>query len=485
MENEPASDIARHWIDGAWVSSDKISESLNPSTGGVLGRYADGGAWEAQAAITAARRAFDNTSWASDRQARAAALSELAQRLEERSERVAHSLAQELGKVLNQARMEAALSPFTLRHNAGTAMAQTGSTAELAPGLQATTWREAIGVAGIIVPWNAPIALLVRALAPALAAGCTVVVKMPGQTALTNAIFSEAVAATKSLPPGVVNIFTESGNEGAPLLVSSPDVDAINYTGSTKVGRVIAAQGAETLKRLSLELGGKTPLVVFEDADIDIVAPQVVQALVQFNGEFCISGSRVLVQESVAGAYRKRLTTLLSAVRIGPADSETSQLGPLVDMAAVERVKHFIAEARTYATVLVEGGRPTEPELANGAFLKPYMLEVRDTNVPLVQQEIFAPVLSFETFSDEADAIAKANATEYGLAAAVFTKDIDRAALVVRRLKAGTVWTNAWGILSDTVEEGGFKSSGIGRARGARAVEEFQEIKTHFLVYKV
>lgn len=475
-------DIARHWIDGTWVGSEHQSASINPSNGEILGQFANGGAKEARAAIAAARRAFDSGTWASDRSARAAALFELAQRIEERGDRLAVSLAREMGKVVTQARWETFASAQTVRHNAGAALAQTGGAAEQAPGVFATTWREPIGVAGIIVPWNAPIALLTRGLAPALAAGCTVVVKMPGQTALTNAIFAEAVAATKSLPKGVVNMFTESGNEGAPLLVASVDVDVINYTGSTKVGRVIGAQASDTLKRTSLELGGKTPLLVFDDAEIDVVAPQVVRALTQFNGQFCMTGSRVLVQQSVADAYRKRLTALLERVVLGPADQETSEMGPLVDHAAVGRLEHIVEAASKLAKVLVRGGRPADPALAKGAFFRPAMLEPETLDAPLVQDELFGPVLCFEPFTDEDDAVRRANATIYGLAAAVFTKDVDRAARVVRRLKAGTVWTNGWGVLSDAVEEGGFKGSGIGRMRGTRAMEEFQEIKTHFLV---
>jgi acyl-CoA reductase-like NAD-dependent aldehyde dehydrogenase len=476
--------IARHWIDGAWVASDSVSSSTNPSNGEVLGRFADGGAQEARAAIAAARRAFDTGTWASDRNARAAALYELAQRIEERASRLAVSLAREMGKVITQARWEASASAQTIRYNAGTALSQTGSAAEQAPGILASTWREPLGVAGIIVPWNAPIALLVRGLGPALAAGCTVVVKMPGQTALTNAIFAEAVAATGSLPRGIVNMFTESGNDGAPLMVASVDVDVINYTGSTKVGRAIGAQASETLKRTSLELGGKTPLIVFDDADVGVVATQVVRALTQFNGQFCMTGSRVLVQRTVAEAYRKRLAELLENVVLGPADQEASEMGPLVDHAAVDRVEGIVKAATKYAKVLVRGGRPADAALAKGAFYRPAMLESEALDVPLVQDEIFGPVLSFEPFADEDDAVKRANATIYGLAAAVFTKDVDRAARVVRRLKAGTVWTNGWGVLSDAVEEGGFKSSGVGRMRGARAMEEFQEVKTHFLVHR-
>ncbi len=482
MSDTRTEGIARHWIDGQWVSSSRVRSSTNPSDGEVIGRFADGGADEARAAIAAARQAFDTGTWASDRNARAAALYELAQRIDERAEPVARSLAREAGKVITQARWESSLSALTTRYNAGTALSQTGSAAEQAPGIFASTWREPIGVAGIIVPWNAPIALLVRSLGPALAAGCTAVVKMPGQTALTNALLAEAIAATRSLPKGVVNIFTESGNEGAPLLVASPDVDVISYTGSTKVGRLIAAQAAATLKRISLELGGKTPLIVFEDADIDMVAPLVARALTQFNGQFCMTGSRVLVQRRVADAYRKRLGLLLQKVVLGPADQETSEMGPLIDRAAVDRVDGIVEAASQYAKVLVRGGRPTDAALARGAFYLPAMLETEAVDVPLVQEEIFGPVLSFETFEDEDEAVSRANATVFGLAAAVFTRDIARAARVVRRVKAGTVWTNGWAVLSDAVEEGGFKGSGIGRLRGARAMEEFQELKTHFLV---
>ena len=391
-------------------------------------------------------------------------------------------LSREMGKTLRDATWEATVSPTTLRYNAGTALSQTGTSAEIAPGVFAHTLREPIGVAGIIVPWNSPLALLIRALAPALAAGCTTVVKLPGQTALTNALIMEAVAATKSLPAGVVNIFTEAGNGGAPLLVESPDVDVINYTGSTNVGRQVAERGAQTLKRMCLELGGKTPLVVFEDADIDVVAPLVVTALTKFNGEFCMTGSRVLVQRSVAGVWRERIASLLEKVVVGRADDMNTEMGPLVDQANVARIDRFVEDAKRYARIIVRGGPIVDGPLAPGAFYRPAMLEAEALDVPLIQEEIFGPVLSFETFGTEEEAIERANATIFGLAAGLFTKDVDRAQRVARAIKAGTVWTNTWGILSDAFEEGGFKHSGIGRSRGLRAVEEFQEVKTHIRV---
>jgi acyl-CoA reductase-like NAD-dependent aldehyde dehydrogenase len=282
------------------------------------------------------------------------------------------------------------------------------------------------------------------------------------------------------LPKGVVNIFTEAGNEGAPFMVESPDVDVINYTGSTKVGRLVAAQGANTLKRMCLELGGKTPLVVFEDADIETVAPIVVKAITQFNGQFCMTGSRVLVQRSVADAWRKRIASLLESTVVGRADDLNTEMGPVIDRANVARIDRIVEDAKRYARVVVRGGPIVDGPLAAGAFYRPSMLETESLDVPLVQEEIFGPVLSFETFATENEAIARANATIYGLAAAIFTKDLDRAQRVTRAIKAGTVWTNTWGVgaLNDAFEEGGYKHSGIGRARGARAMEEFQEVKT-------
>ena len=474
----------KHWINGEWVYSATVAKSVNPSTGEVLGQYSAGGRIEAAAAISAARRAFDAGAWSHDPQLRSRALLELADRLAERSEAIALMLSREMGKTLGDATLEAAWSPSTLRYNAGTALSQTGTSSEIAPGVFATAMREPIGVAGIIVPWNSPLALLLRALGPALAAGCTTVVKLPGQTALTNSLIMQAVEATKSLPRGVVNIFTESGNEGAPLLVESPDVDVVNYTGSTKVGRQVAEKGAQTLKRICLELGGKTPLIVFEDADIEAFAPLVVTALTKFNGEFCMTGSRVLVQRSVADAWRERSASLLEKVMVGRADDPNSQMGPLIDRANVERVDRLVEDAKRYARIIVRGGPIVDGPLAAGAFYRPAMLETEALDVPLVQEEIFGPVLSFETFATEEEAITRANATVFGLAAALFTKDLDRAHRVARAIKAGTVWTNTWATLSDAFEEGGYKFSGIGRARGLRAMEEFQEVKTQFLAVR-
>ncbi|MEU2830618.1 aldehyde dehydrogenase family protein [Streptomyces lavendulae] len=461
---------ARNFIDGQWVDSAKKTESLNPSTGTVLGTFADAGAEEATAAIAAARRAFDTTGWSRDRNLRAKALFEMADRLAERRDEFVTMLARENGKILEEAAFEIDLTIPKLRYYAALALSDHGSSAEVRPGLYSMTLREGAGVAAVIAPWNSPVVLAVRSFAPALAAGCTVVMKLPGQTGLVNGLVSELVAQTESLPAGVMNVFTESGNDGAPLLISSPDVDVISYTGSTMVGRLIAANAAPTLKALSLELGGKSPMIVFDDADLDVAVPVLTKAVTTFTGQFCMTGSRILVQSGIADEFRRRMVASLQAVKVGPGDDPTSEMGPLIDERNARRVEAVVADAAAYATVLVQGRR-------DGAFLSPSLVEVTDLNAPIVQQEVFGPVATFEVFDTEAEAVSRANATEFGLAASIWTRDVDRPLRVGREIEAGTVWTNTWAIVHDMFEEGGFKQSGVGRLNGIRGLEEFQETK--------
>ncbi|MCY0939783.1 aldehyde dehydrogenase family protein [Streptomyces antarcticus] len=461
---------ARNFIDGQWVDSAKKTESLNPSTGKVLGTFADAGAEEATAAIAAARRAFDTTDWARDRNLRARALFEMADHLEARRDEFVSLLARENGKILGEAAFEIDLTVPKLRYYAALALSDHGSSGEVRPGLYSMTLREGAGVAAVIAPWNSPVVLAVRSFAPALAAGCTVAMKLPGQTGLVNGLLSELIAQTKNLPAGVMNVFTESGNDGAPLLITSPDVDVISYTGSTVVGRLIAANAAPTLKALSLELGGKSPMIVFDDADLDLAVPVLTKAITTFTGQFCMTGSRILVQSGVADEFRLRMTASLKAVKVGPGDDPASEMGPLIDERNARRVEGVVADAAAYAKLLVQGKR-------DGAFLHPSLIEVQDVDSPIVQQEVFGPVATFEVFETEAEAVARANATEFGLAASLWTRDVDRPLRVGREIQAGTVWTNTWAIVHDMFEEGGFKQSGMGRLNGMRGLEEFQETK--------
>ncbi|QHK18556.1 aldehyde dehydrogenase family protein [Pseudarthrobacter psychrotolerans] len=467
---------ALHFIDGGLVGSEREGESLSPATGEVLGTFADADGAEGQHAIDAALKAFHATPWSTDRHLRHKVLNQMADAFEARMEEFVQLLARENGKILNEARFELALTIPKLRYYAALALTEDGRAAEVTPGLHLRSIPEAAGVAGVIVPWNSPVVLSVRSFAPALAAGCTVVMKLPAQTALVNGLIHEVLASVPELPAGVINSVTESGSDVAMLLVSSPDVDVISYTGSTKVGRQIMAAAASRLKRVSLELGGKTPMIVFADADLDAVVPTLTAAVTTFAGQFCMTGSRILVEAPVADELRRRMRGSLAAVKVGPGDDPESQIGPMIDAANARRVDEAVEAATSYSTVLVRGGRPHGQD---SAFYAPSLLEVDRVDVPIVQEEVFGPVATFEIFETEEEAIAKANATEYGLAASIWTRDIDRPLRVGRRLKAGTVWTNTWAVVADQFEEGGFKQSGLGRLNGTGGLAEFQEVKTY------
>ncbi|MET0493307.1 MAG: aldehyde dehydrogenase family protein [Actinoplanes sp.] len=470
---------ALHWIGGRWSGSGSVDESRNPSNGEVLGRYDVGGVEQAQAGIEAARSVFDGTDWSVTPEVRSRALIEIAERLEARQDEVALMLALENGKRLLETTWEVGAAVTMLRHSAASALVHSGGRASTnTSGMLIDSEPEPRGVAAVISPWNSPVYLTIRAIGPALAAGCTVVAKLPAQTALTNNLLAQVIAEAQSLPAGAVNLFTESHRDGAVHLVESGDVDVVAYTGSTGVGRSIAAACAAALKPAVLELGGKTPLVVFEDADLDVAVPTIVMALTLMNGQFCCTGSRVLVHRGVAQEVRDRLTRAFEAVRVGPADDPASELGPVVDRGSVERIEQIVVDATSYAKVLVRGGPITDGPLSNGAFFRPALLEVDQPDVPIVQQEVFGPVQVLEVFDDEHDAVRRANATEYGLAAAVFTRDRARARRVGRAIQAGGMWLNTWGRLTDEFETAGWKQSGLGLV-GPHGLEAFQKIKVY------
>jgi betaine-aldehyde dehydrogenase len=465
-----------HLIDGKRTDASSSGTSLDPATGQPIGTFADASRADGERAIAAARTAFDTTAWSRDRGLRARVLNRLADRIEERSAELIELIALENGKIKPEAAFEVGLTPAKLRYAAALALTDTGRAAETAPGSYSRVLKEAIGVAGVIVPWNSPLFLAARSLGPALAAGCTVVLKMPAQAALVADLLADIAADLDDVPPGVLNVVVERGSAIAELLVASPEVDAVSFTGSTPTGRAIIKASAATVKRLVLELGGKTPVIVLDDADLDAAVPVITAGVTVFAGQFCMTGSRILAQRGIASELRARLSAALEAVRVGPSSDPASQMGPLIDRASAERVERVVTEAAGYAQVLVRGGLVAD-QPPNAAFFRPSLLEVDSVDHPVVQDEIFGPVATFEVFGTDAEAVALANATAFGLAAGVWTRDVDRAQRVAREVKAGTVWTNNWALVADQFEEGGYKSSGLGRLNGIRGLEEFQEFK--------
>ena len=472
-----ATRLARHWIDGQWRDSADHRDSINPASGEKIGTYALGKEAEVADAVAAAVRVFRDTDWKTNRELRARVLNEMADRFEARAAELAEAIAAENGKILPEAMFEVALAVPGLRYGATLVSADYGRAAEWEAGRMSLLLREAVGVAGISVPWNSPVALLIHSLAPALAAGCTTVVKMPEQTAQVNGLVSEVMSEVKSLPPGVINMVTGK-REVLSYLVESSDVPTISFTGSTRTGRAISEAGASRLKRFNLELGGKTPLIVFDDADLDVALPKIEKALTVFAGQFCMTGSRLLVQAGIADELRKRLGERLAKVRVGPASDPESEMGPLIDRANVERVNAIVEEAiATGAKVIVRGGPIIDGPLAKGAFYRPTLLEVADARMPILQQEVFGPVQTMQVFDTEADAIALANDSEYGLAASIWSRDVDRPLRIAREIQAGTVWINDWVVMRDEFEEGGYKQSGRGRLRGLASLDDFVECK--------
>ena len=470
---------ARHWIGGEWIDSETHLDSFDPATGQKIGTYADASEGDAIHAIEAARRAFLESPWRGDRRLRAKAINEMADVFEAATDELIEILSLENGKVKPEARFEVEMVPGKLRFYAALALTDYGRAMETAPGRYTQVLREPMGVAGILAPWNSPIVLFIRSLAPALAAGCAVVGKLPGLTAQTNTAMYVLFAKVTSMPVGVLNVFTEAQSAGARAVVAHPDVPTISLTGSSRTGQQIMANGAPNMKRFGGELGGKTPMVIFDDADLDKALPTVEKALTTFAGQFCMTGSRLLVHRPILDEVRRRLAAQLEAVRVGPAADAQSAMGPMIDKTNVERVDKLVEEAIGQgAKAIVRGGPVRDGAQADGAFYRPTLLEINDHSLAIAQDEVFGPVLVMQAFDDEAEAVRLANDSIYGLAASIWSTDVDRPVRVARQIEAGTVWINNWAVVYDESEEGGYKQSGIGRLNGVAAIEDFVQYRT-------
>ncbi|WP_295853010.1 aldehyde dehydrogenase family protein [uncultured Xylophilus sp.] len=467
------------YIDGVWTPSagGTVVPSHDPATGEALGHFVDAGVEDFQAAVAAAHGAFQTPLWAQNPRLRQQVLNRWADRLESKSEELAQLLTRENGKVLAQSRGEMAGAISEIRYYAGLARHIPGHALEVEPGVFSTMLKEPAGVVGIIVPWNAPVVLLIRSLAPALAAGCTCVVKPAPQTALISAAVLQELFAVEGMPAGVANFVTETGHAGAHYLSTSPLVDVISFTGSTLTGQRIMAAAAPTMKKLSLELGGKSCCIVFEDADVAAVAPQLAAAATVISGQQCTAARRILVHASRYEAMKNAMRDALGALRIGPGLVQGHHMGPLIDSGTTDAVQARIAQAMDLADEVVLQGRRLDGAWAGGCFVSPILVAHRDTSAFFVQEEIFGPFVVIESFESEAEAVQRANHTEFGLSASVWTDNGARAWRMARALRNGTVWINDHNRLFAEAETGGYRRSGLGRLHGVDALFDFTEIK--------
>ena len=471
-----------HWIDGAYHETvdDRWIASLDPYEGVPWAEVPRGGAEDADRAVIAARRAMRTGPWATlSATARGKILRAIGDQLLESLEDLAICEVRDNGKLLTEMRGQLRHAAEVWYYYAGLADKIEGSVAPVEKSeMLAMTFHEPVGVVLALTAWNAPLNFLSLKCAPALAAGCAVVVK-PSEFSSVSSLEFAALTKTAGLPDGVLNVVTGFGPEiGAPL-VEHPDIAHISFTGSNVTGTNVYAAAAKHMKRVHMELGGKSPNVVFDDCDPALALAGVVSGVFGAAGQMCTAGSRLLVQNSIRTAFTERVVEAARSVRVGaPMDPET-QMGPISTAPQYEKVLRYIDEARREGARCILGGGPaTGKGLSGGQFVQPTIFAEVDSAMQIAQEEVFGPVLSIIGFEDEADAIRIANDVAYGLAAGIWTRDIGRMVRVARALEVGTVWGNTYRTYSYTLPFGGRKRSGLGRENGIEAIHEFLETKS-------
>lgn len=470
----------QNYIGGEWrdARSGALLEIRDPGNGELVYRAPNSPVEDARDAIAAAKHAAETTNWADNPEQRSTALFKLAQALKDSVDWLAPLLTREGGKPLSVSRAEVLRGADAIQYYAGLARAVYGRSTMLAPDSLAILLREPVGVVAIIVPWNMALSLLTRSLAPALAAGNAVVIKPSSATPGATAEFVKMIDDIPEFPKGIVNYVVGPGSTTGAELVRNPDVDMVAFTGDTSTGKEIMRMAADTLKKVGLELGGKSPNIVFADADFDRAVRGALNGASMFHaGQVCIAGSRVLVEERIHDQFVEKLTELTRRLRVGHGLQEGVQTGPVISEGQLNRIMEYIEEGKREGQLLVGGRRLTEGELSKGYFIAPTVFDRVPVEAKIAQDEIFGPVLSVLTFRDEEEAVEIANATVYGLAAAVWTKDISRAVRVAKRVKSGMVWVNTYGKLFPAGEMGGYKQSGIGRQYGLEGLWEYTEMK--------
>ncbi len=470
-------------IDGQWVDTAKKLDTINPATGEVLTQISAASSQDVDHAVAAARRAFEdrNGPWRKlSASERGRLIWKLADLLENNIDEFAELETLDNGKPIFESRyVDMPMVIDVLRYFAGWATKIHGETVNTFETAFTYTLREPVGVVGMIVPWNFPLLLASWKLGPALACGNTIVWKPASQTSLTTLRFGE-LAVEAGVPAGVLNIVTGPGEVGR-AMVKHPGIDKIAFTGSTEVGKEIMRSGADTLKRITLELGGKSPNIVFADADIDNAVKGAITGIFYGKGEVCNAGSRLFVETKVQDEFLEKLAARASKMRpADPLDPKT-RMGAIVSQEQMNSVLGYIEAGKKEGAKLVAGGNRVNVDGSKGFFIEPTIFRDVKNDMKIAREEIFGPVLAALSFDDLDQVIELANQNEYGLASAVWTRDIKKAHTVSRRLKAGTVWINTYGLMDASLPFGGYKSSGFGRELGARALEHYTETKTVWL----
>lgn len=467
--------MTESFIDGASVLSAEQYDNINPATGRAIGPVARGGAQEIDLAVSAARRAFPGWRKSAPVQ-RSEALGAIADVIDGHRKRLALLECEDTGKPLSQARTDIAVAARYFRFYSHAIDSYYGQAIPLTEDLHVYTRREPLGVTGHIIAWNYPMQLLSRAVAPAIATGNTVVVKPADETPRTAVEFAR-LAVEAGLPTGIVNVVTGIGAEAGAALAAHAGVDAIGFVGSTRVGTEIAHAAADRVVPVVLELGGKSPQIVFRDADLSRAADFITKAILQNAGQTCSAGSRLLVEAAVHDELLELVLDRFRRVSIGPGTADRD-LGPLISRKQQQRVTDLVTGNAT-GEVLCGGGPPQERELGDGAYFAPTVIDAVDPTSSIAQEEIFGPVLTVNTFHDEDEAVALANGTDYALLAALWTQNLSRAHRLAADVVAGQVYVNTYGAAGGVeLPFGGFKKSGYGREKGYEALDAVTATKT-------